>query len=449
MAESSSAVGGIGRRVTALWPLALALFAPALLGGCVHLPESDLVDVQRYENEVARWRELAQRGFPDARFELDRRIVRGTLSGERSQARRRLSRAQAAGDARAALELARGAGTFDAPRPDDRQMVEWLEQARAAGLAGAEREFALRQLEGRAVTRDVARALESLAGLATAGDAQAAHALGRVAEQGIDGAAPSLRVAAGWYQVAAGLGLEDAQVSLAALRATGRGLPEDVTGGLRELETAARSGQPRAARLLAGLRADPAFAGFDPDAARRWREAVRYFELAPGARAPRFTLDDVNDSQRIQRRLELWSRYARLGDRDAARALGDWYSEPRDGSPPDPARARAHYRTAAESGDALALVALLNLAGSGSDENQVRRWLREAVQHGSPVLRAAQGRELARAADRKSRIEAAAQLLSAARAGESGTLGEAVELLMRLSRSDVEAAQRQSRQLSR
>jgi TPR repeat protein len=118
-------------------------------------------ELARYETQVREWRELAARGFPDARFELDRRIARGELKGDRDAARAGLERAYAADDTRAALELGRLFGDPTFELASEREAVRWLERAREADRPGAARELALRQLDGRGVRRDVPAALGS------------------------------------------------------------------------------------------------------------------------------------------------------------------------------------------------------------------------------------------------------------------------------------------------
>jgi TPR repeat protein len=196
---------------------------------------------------------------------------------------------------------------------------------------------------------------------------------------------------------------------------------------------------------------DPAFELHDPRKAKRWSEALAYFEASPRGPSPRFGSAEVEDRGRREQRLRLWERYASLGNRDAARALGDWYADPIDGSAPDPERALRAYRVAAAGGDAAAIVGLvrgLNAAGaSAAQRTEARTWLRQGAVLGDPALQAELGRQLARERGKR-RVDGAAYLLAAARAEEKGALDDAVALLMRMSRRDVDAALRRSRELA-
>ena len=124
----------------------------------------------------------------------------------------------------------------------------WYERAEAAGNERATLRLARLYASGEGVPQDLQRARRMLLPLAQADDRQAQARLGRVEEQLGDPAA-----AADWFQRAAEQGDAYAQYRLGRLYLRGEGVPRDPTKAREWFSTAAEGGSSAAAQALAEL----------------------------------------------------------------------------------------------------------------------------------------------------------------------------------------------------
>jgi TPR repeat protein len=214
---------------------------------------------------------------------------------------------------------------------------------------------AMLESEGRGGPEDPAAAARWYAAAADAGEAEAAyglgalHALGRGVEQ-------DWARSMGWYRRAWELGLPDAAVAIAFMHARGEGVPADRDEAVRWLRRAGAAGSAAAPRALAGFLAE---GGDVPGAARRLLELV-------------FDRDDLEQDAR-QEAVEAFgqlvgplSAMAETGDAAATAALG-WAYLRDGGSEALVSEGQALLRRAAAAGDPTAHLWLGKLLAGGFD----------------------------------------------------------------------------------
>lgn len=211
---------------------------------------------------------------------------------------------------------------------DDRLAAYWFEQAALAGNVYAQRMLAQLYATGRGVPQDSRLAADWSEKAARRGDIVAARELGRMLAAG-EGRAKDPRAAAEWLTRAAEAGDAEAQFMLAKMHLAGEGVARDRVKAGDWLARAAAQGYEDALRLLHWIE----HLGWETEA-----------ELAQGEPS-----------------LE---RLAQDGDLEAAYRLANRL-EHGLGTPPDPAKAMAWFRFAAERGHPGAMRALAHILEAG------------------------------------------------------------------------------------
>lgn len=120
--------------------------------------------------------------------------------------------------------------------------------------------------------KDHARARETCASAARAGNSHAQYLLGRMYEEG-DGVTKDSAAAVKWYRLAAESGHAVSQRRLAGAYALGRGVEKDEKLGLYWIQEAAKNGDRRAQKQLAvGYQYGIGGLPRDENLSRQWRE---------------------------------------------------------------------------------------------------------------------------------------------------------------------------------
>jgi len=360
-----------------------------------------------------------------------------------------LRRAYDLGFDRAALELGRLYGDESSPLYSSAESMRWLRQSALLGSLDAERLIAMNRLVGRGVPADRDAAVAELERLAGIGDVESRYELGRLHESPND-RAPDFEAAAEWYASASERGHADARVAFARLQLAGRGVARDDRAAIHTLELAAASGSVRAARTLARIHADPAFVGYDAARAELWNQRAE--RLARANRVLGTEGGAAGEAARTVEALGVLRRQAESGNPSAAAALGDRAASRTAQDPVARDEAIRWYRLAAQGGSVPAQTALGRLLAPDRPgvpaSAEALLWLRRSADSKDAAALSALG-ELCTNGNvpGSGRVEGAAYFLAAARAGESGSLKRALEVIDRLSSAETERAYALSRTL--
>ncbi|MBX7208312.1 MAG: sel1 repeat family protein [Verrucomicrobiaceae bacterium] len=200
------------------------------------------------EKEMRQW---ADRGDPDAQFELGVRLVTGEgVKKSEKQGVDFIQKAAAQNHLRAQHVLGslyeEGVGV----KQDTAKAVEWYRKAAGNGFAMSQHSLGILYDTGKGVTKDAKESAQwfRMAANQDFPPAQAAYA--NKLERG-DGVEKSTVKAAGWYLRAAKTGFVPAMTKLAYMYYTGTGVPLDYRRTQAWYRRAARAGEPWATNDLA------------------------------------------------------------------------------------------------------------------------------------------------------------------------------------------------------
>ncbi|HEY2572779.1 MAG TPA: tetratricopeptide repeat protein [Verrucomicrobiaceae bacterium] len=223
----------------------------SLIYTCVILLAASLARAQEEKFDPGTLREMAQRGNPDAQFELGLRLLGGEgLDKNVDEAAKWLDKA-AAQEHPGAMN-AMGTLTQEGmglPK-DEKKAIEWFEKSAKSGFPLAEMNLSEAYESGKGVEKNETKAAEWLEKAAKQEFPQAQAAFAWKLEHG-QGVTKDTPLAASWYLKAAQQGLVAAQTHLAYMYYTGEGVPLDYGRAEAWYRFAARSDDPWAHNDLA------------------------------------------------------------------------------------------------------------------------------------------------------------------------------------------------------
>ena len=172
---------------------------------------------QQMKEAAAAYRKAADKGSSAAMVELGTLLTNGSgVAKDEAQARQWLERAAAAGNPRAAVDLANTAGGMPSDPGEARAL---LEKAAAANSAEAQFQLGVMYAEGTGGPQDDAAARAMFEKAAAQGHAQALDWMGAFTLSG-RGGPQNTEAAKAYYEKAAALGNEDAKAALERLKCT-------------------------------------------------------------------------------------------------------------------------------------------------------------------------------------------------------------------------------------
>lgn len=190
-----------------------------------------------------------------------------------------------------------------------------------------------------------------------------------------------------WYEKAAQLGYDEAQINLGHLYEEGKGVTKDVSKAIEHYRLAADQGSERAQAILGDKYQQGLGVPRDYDEARRWFEKALeqgypqaysnigfMYEMGQGVER------DRNEA------IKNYEKAAELGDVWAQGRLGDIYQDG-DGVPVDYAKALEWFQKAAEQGDedSRTSLAYMYAYGQGVQQDYIKaqKLYRTAADHGN------------------------------------------------------------------
>lgn len=206
---------------------------------------------------VAGYRAAAQRGEPEAAYQLGLRYAGGLgVPQDHVAAAAWFRHAADQGVGHAQYQLGAMYAVGLGVERDAIEAARWITMAAVRGVADAQHDLGMAYAAGAGVAADPAEAVRWLQQAAAQNHAQAQYCLGAMYRIG-RGIARDDTAAAAWYRRAADQGVTEAQHNLGVLYALGEGVPKDLIEAYQWLRLAAdaQTGEPSASatRTLAEL----------------------------------------------------------------------------------------------------------------------------------------------------------------------------------------------------
>ncbi len=319
--------------------------------------------VVRDEAEAVRWyRMAAEQGDPESVAWLHQVAEQGS-----SVAQVNLTAMYATGFAEVVRQIASQHAVDPvrwyqmAATQGDAEALSWVRQAARKGLPDAQVALGGMYATGRGVLKNDGQAVRWFLRASEQGNAIAQDSLRLTADQGAT-------AAVGWLRQAAEGGQLDAQVNLADMYATGRGVVQDDGEAVRWFRLAAEKGHGPSMTALAGRYLNGRGVPLDVI------EGMRWYRMA----AERGNVE-------VLEFLRTTAAGPVHGNIDAQVALGELYFSGR-GVLRDPTEAVRWYRMAAQEGYVPAQVGLADRyffgRGIAKDLEEAARWYRMAAQEG-------------------------------------------------------------------
>ncbi|MBX6425034.1 MAG: SEL1-like repeat protein [Variibacter sp.] len=187
----------------------------------------------------------------------------------------RLRAAAAAGDPKAAYEIATRYAEGRGVMVNLPEAARWFERAAAHNLAPAQYRLGSLYEKGQGVKKDLDKARRLYRAAADSGNGKAMHNLAVLYAEGVDGK-PDFKLAAHWFRKAAERGIADSQYNLGILYARGLGVEQNLAESYKWFALAARQGDKEAEK-----KRDEVAARMDQSAIMAARLAVQTFTAEP------------------------------------------------------------------------------------------------------------------------------------------------------------------------
>lgn len=346
-------------------------------------------DAGKLADAVAFWRKSAERGIPEAQYQLGLLFYDGKgVAQDRGQAMRLFQGAaeHQVGGALHMVGLCYAVGCVGIP--DEAAASEWYRRAAEMGEGEAALYLGRRYHEGRGVEKDLAKAVANVQLAAELNNTEAQGVLAGLYRDG-DGVPQDYVMAAFWAAIAVERGNNNARLVLGQMLQDGLGVPKDPEKGIELIRLAAENGYAAAEYSLGycyeygkGVEQSDklAVAWYTKSAAH----GHGFAKLALGL-AYRYGSGVAKDPIKAR---ALFESAAEAEIRHAFSQLGDLYNFGL-GVAKDTARARSYYLRAAELGAIAGQVGLAKMLrygqGGAKDAVEAAKWFRKAAKQDSSV----------------------------------------------------------------
>ncbi len=349
-------------------------FFSLYLSACADLKMAELALEQgKLKEAESQWQELAQRGFPEASYQLGKLYLN---KPDYLAAKDALEQAYQGNVKPAALELAKLYENQSFSEYDPEQAAKWYRIAGDSGYPGARLKLADLYLSGRGVSKDNKQAFSLYDALIRENYLPVFYRLGVIYETGEAGS-PQPQLAEKWYLRAVLKGHAGAKFRLAGMYAEGRGVQKNLRQAIQYYQDITQGPQVPEKKGLAAFRLGRIYEQADFED-RNLEKAAKWYRMASlqGHFAAQLSLADFywRGEGLPQDRIKGLKLYEALVKKQYVPAMYRlaYIYETGEGVPSQPLKAVAWYQKAAETGhiNARYRLALIYLYGEAPLQNK-------------------------------------------------------------------------------